>query len=145
MRNDDNLTLKIIKTDIWFANKGLSPIHNLTNDEAKFNVSAYHAQQATEKCIKVVLDQYYNVDTTTRRYREHKIPRLLQYLEECNTPEKPIPIIIPEIIYEKANEISSWEANMRYNIDYTLLRKSIKSVVIACNKMLKELKEKGFE
>jgi hypothetical protein len=66
-------------------------------------------------------------------------------LEECNTPEKPIPIIIPEIIYEKANEISSWEANMRYNIDYTLLRKSIKSVVIACNKMLKELKEKGFE
>ena len=36
--SEDKITIKIIKTDIWFAKKGLSPFQNPTNDEAKFNI-----------------------------------------------------------------------------------------------------------
>lgn len=144
--SNDHITLNLIKTDIWFANKGLSPILNPTNDEAKFNISAYHAQQATEKCIKIILQNYYEVDTTTRRFRSHMIPRLLSYLTECEEadPEKPIPIRIPDVIYEMSNEITSWEADMRYSIDYNLLKSKIKIVIKACNQMVHELKKKGF-
>ena len=145
MSSDDRITTKIIETDIWFANQGLSPVQNPTNDEAIFNGSSYHAQQATEKCIKIILRYYYEEDDTTRRFRTHEIPRLLQYLNECATPEKPIPITIPDIIYEMAIEITSWETRMRYNIDYSLLRERVKIVVDACEQMVKELKNQGFE
>ena len=144
--SEDRITIKIIKTDIWFAKKGLSPFQNPTNDEAKFNISAYHAQQATEKCIKIILQNFYNVDTTTKKYRQHHIPRLLQYLEECAEKEKkPIPIKIPKVIKDMGNEITSWEENMRYNIDYTLLKSRVKIVISACEQMVKELKISNFK
>lgn len=93
----------------------------------------------------IILRDYYEEDDSTRRFRTHNIPRLLRYLDACATTKKPIPVTILKIIYDMAIEITSWEASMRYNIDYTLLRDRVKIVVDACSQMVTELKEKGIE
>ena len=118
----------------------LSPLKNLFNDEALYNNAAYHAEQATEKCIKFVLSNYYGIDETVRRFKTHNIPDLLSFLNECAMKSgKSIPIHIPQIIDELSVEIMGWEANTRYSDDMVVLRKNIKMVLQADEKIYKQL------
>jgi len=50
-----SLKIKQIKADIHLAKHCMSPIVNLFNDEALYSQAAYHTEQATEKCLKVIL------------------------------------------------------------------------------------------
>ena len=136
-----SLNLKNIKSDIGISKMCLSPFRNLFNDEIYYNSAAYHAQQATEKCLKIILLKYYCVDGTSKRYRTHNISSLLAYLNECaKESAKEIPIIIPQVIIDNSIDITSWEANTRYGDDMVLLRKSIKEVIRADEFMERQLR-----
>ena len=137
-----SLSLKNIKGDIGTAYICLSPLKNLFNDEALYNNAAYHAEQATEKCIKYVLSNYYGIEETARRFKTHNIPDLLAFLRECAEESgRDIPIDIPDLIDELSVEIMEWEANSRYNDDMVILRKNIKMVLQADEKMYKQLQK----
>ena len=122
----------------------LSPLLNITNDESLYGIAAYHAQQATEKCLKVILVNYHGYDQTQRRYRTHDIAGLLALIEEQETPQKPIPIGIPESIKIMSADITEWEANSRYNDNMVVLKENISIVLDACKKMLADLCASGL-
>ena len=143
--NHSSLTLKLIKGDITTAKMCISPIINLFNDESLYSISAYHTQQATEKCLKIMLVHHYGIDESIKRYRTHDIPDLLAFLNECaEETHSPIPISIPNVITELSIEIKEWEANTRYNDNMVILRKNILQVLNACEKMYKDLKSLGY-
>ena len=137
-----SLSINNILGDIVTAQSSLSPLRNYFNDESLYNIAAYHAEQATEKCLKIILSNYYGIDESLRRYRTHNIPDLLAFLEEqASENERPIPIEIPNIIYELSNEIMEWEATTRYNDNMVILRRSIKEVLKADIKMYRQIKK----
>ena len=141
-----SLSLKLIKGDIATAKHCLSPVVNWFNDEALYSNAAYHAEQATEKCLKVILSQYYEIPETSKRYKTHDIPDLLDFVLQCEKEtKKSIPIQIPDIIDMLSIEIKSWEANSRYNDNMVLLRGNISKVIKACESMYRELKKGNFK
>lgn len=139
-----SLNTKLVYADIKVAKYCNSPLVNLFNDEALYSNAAYHAEQATEKCLKLILSNYYGISETEKRYRTHDIPDLLAYMKECeaNTGKK-VPICIPEIIEINAIEIKEWEANTRYNDNMVVLRSNITSVISACDIMCRQLEKMG--
>ncbi len=140
-----SLSLKNIKGDIATSKFCLSPVVNWFNDEALYSIAAYHAEQATEKCLKLVLSQCYGIPESNKRYRTHDIPDLLAYIEECRTDTgKDYSITIPEIIEELSIEIKGWEANTRYNDNMVLLRNNVMDVIRACENMYRNLKQNGY-
>ena len=140
-----NLNLRLIKSDIEIAKMCISPIRNLFNDELFYSSAAYHAEQATEKCLKVILNQYYGISDTTKRYRTHDIPDLLAYIDECEKNQgKVVPISIPQVIDDNSIIIKSWEANSRYNDNMKVLRRDILDVIKACETMYRDLQKNGF-
>lgn len=141
-----SLSLKIIKGDIVTAKLCLSPIVNWFNDEALYSNAAYHAEQATEKCLKIILTQKYGVSENNKRYRTHDIPDLLAFIDECKQESRVDCLVeIPSVIDELSIEIKAWEANLRYNDNMVLLRKNVSEVVKACELMYHELKKNGYE
>lgn len=140
-----SLNLKIVKMDIKTAKLCLSPVYNWFNDEKLYSNAAYHAEQAVEKCLKIILVQDYGIVETTKRYRTHDIPDLLAFIEECKeSSEKDVRVAIPEIIDNLSIEIKAWEANTRYNDNMVILRSKILKVVQATEKLQKDMKKKGY-
>lgn len=136
-----SLNLRMLKSDIVVANICYSRIFNFLNDEILYNNAAYHAEQATEKCLKLILSQYYNINENNRRYHTHDIPDLLAYIVDCETTTGNFnPIKIPDVIDVLSIEIKAWEANSRYNDNMVLLRKNIKIVIEACENMYEQMK-----
>lgn len=140
-----SLNTKLVYADIKVAKYCNSPLVNLFNDEALYSNAAYHAEQATEKCLKLILSNYYGVPETNKRYRTHDIPDLLEYVKECeaDTGKKP-PVSIPEIIETNAIEIKEWEANTRYNDNMVVLRNNVNLVISACDVMCRQLEKNGY-
>ena len=139
-----SLSIGLIKADIKTARNNISPFVNLSNDELMYNIAAYHAQQATEKCLKIMLSQYYGMDENDRRFKIHNIAGLIGMLDDFSSDDKPIPIEISDIIKLMSAEITSWESSSRYNDNIVVLRKNIKIVLAECKKMVADLKRKGF-
>lgn len=78
------------------------------NDEAFINAVAYHLQQSVEKILKAFLEcQGVTVPNT------HDIDKLLRMSRDNGSK-----IILTEWIEEKADTITRWEADTRYNVDY---------------------------
>ena len=78
------------------------------NDEAFINAVAYHLQQSVEKILKAFLEcQGVTVPNT------HDIDKLLRMSKDNGSK-----IILTEWIEEKADTITRWEADTRYNVDY---------------------------
>lgn len=140
-----SLSLGIVKADIKTAKQNLSPVINRTNDELMYNIAAYHAQQAVEKCLKIMLSQYYGMDESDRKFKIHNIAGLIDMLEIEASNENPIPIEIPEDIKIMSADITEWEAASRYNDNKPVLRDNIKYVLKLCGKMVKEMEAKGFK
>ena len=140
-----SLSLDLIRADIKTARNNLSPIVNFTNDEMMYNIAAYHAQQATEKCIKIVLSQYYGLSENSRPFRTHNIADLIGMLEDCEEGGNKSPIVIPEYIKVMSAEITVWEASVRYNDNIVILRDNIRKVIRECETMLSDLKKAGFK
>lgn len=140
-----SISLKLVAGDIRAARMSISPVFNLTNDEIMYNIAAYHTQQAVEKCLKIILNQFYCVDENERRFKTHNIAGLLGMIEEFSAEKEACPLSIPEVIYEMSADITTWEASSRYNDDLVILKKNIKTVLKACQKMVKELGKLGFQ
>ena len=140
-----SLSLKIVKSDIKTARLCLTPVYNWFNDENLYSNAAYHAEQAIEKCLKIILTQNYGISETERRYRTHDIPDLLAYIEECRESSgKDARVEIPEIIDGLSIEIKAWEANTRYNDNMVILRKKILKVVQATEKLQRDMAKEGY-
>ena len=140
-----SLSLRVINADIQTAENNISPAINPTNDEMLYNIAAYHAQQAVEKCLKLILIHYYGIGENERRMKTHNIAGLIGQLEDCATADRPLPIDIPEIIYTMSAEITIWEASSRYNDDIVILRDNIRHVLAACRDMSAALQRTGLQ
>lgn len=97
------------EADIYLAKLALSPIGNPTNDEMLIDLAAYHVQQGIEKALKHILSDICGFDETSRQYRTHNITTLIMLVEtHCN-------FAVSDDLKLNAHDITSWEANSRYN------------------------------
>jgi HEPN domain-containing protein len=78
------------------------------NDEAFVNDVAYHLQQSVEKVLKAFLEcQGITVPNT------HDIDKLVRMSRDNGSK-----VVLTEWIEDKADTITRWETDTRYNIDY---------------------------
>lgn len=127
MKNDIKWSARI-NADIKLSEYALSPLGNPTNDEAILNQSAYHAQQAIEKCLKFYLSEVYGEDSNSRKFKIHDISSLCARLVEHGY--EPIPRI-----KRLSDEITDWEANSRYGLSFVSSKESIKEVLSYAKRM----------
>lgn len=129
------MNLNRIKADIQTAKNGISSAGNPTNDEYMYDISAYHAQQAVEKCLKYFLHEMYGADDTTKRFRTHNISSLLLMLDNY---DKSFLDEHKELV-EMSDEITSWEATTRYGEDIVATRATIEKALVLAEALVKEI------
>jgi len=95
-------------------------------DEADLNIAAYHCQQAVEKTCGYIAQKL-----GISGPRTHKIEKWVEFLQEHS-------VVVPSIIDQKAEEISSWQSQSRYNINFVVAKREIKSITEATEKWLNE-------
>jgi HEPN domain-containing protein len=108
-----------IKADIQIARYALSSSGNPTNDEALYNVAAYHTQQAIEKCLKFYLRDVYGENEDSRRFKTHDIMSLSHWLEDEHSHA------VSMKIKKIANDLTDWESNSRYGHSLVATRNEI--------------------
>jgi len=96
-------------------------------DEADLNIAAYHCQQAVEKICG-----YISQKLGVSEPRTHKIEKWVEFLQSCN-------VEVPVVIDQLAEQLSSWQSQSRYNINFTVTKKEIKSIAEATEKWLSEV------
>ncbi len=114
VQNDQKISLVQVKSDIIMAEKAIAEAKAATPKLSKYmkGQAGYHIQQATEKLIKYLI---YNsgVKTDNAKMYKHSINDLITYANTLG-----IDIVIPEFIDKHAIQITSWEAEGRYNIHF---------------------------
>ena len=96
------------------------------NDEAFVNIAAYHLQQAVEKSLKAFLEcQGVTVPNT------HDIYKLVKMCRDNGSR-----IVLTSWIEEKADTITRWETDTRYNVDYCVEMEKIKEGIYEIGKFL---------
>lgn len=85
------------------------------NDEAYMNAVAYHLQQAVEKTLKAFLE---NVGVTVPN--THDIDKLVRMSRENGSQ-----VILTEWVKEKADMLTRWETDTRYDIDYCVEKERV--------------------
>lgn len=78
------------------------------NDEAFLNAVAYHLQQAVEKTLKAFLEC-----TGVTVPNTHDIDKLIRMSKDNGSR-----VYITEWLEDKADTITRWETDTRYNLDY---------------------------
>ncbi len=117
--------------DIYNARLLISPAGNPNNDELINDIAAYHVQQGIEKALKYALFNIGGLDETSRSYRTHSIPTLIDLVQEnCG-------FTVSERLLLASNDITSWEANSRYGDDPVAMRDEIQEAI----EMYEELKQ----
>ena len=135
------MNYKIIKADIQTASLNISPYGNPTNDECMYNIAAYHAQQAIEKCLKYYLHDVYGVDDSTRRFRTHNISTLLLDLSAFD----PLFIEKHPVTVSYADDLSMWEATSRYGDSLVATRHMIEEVLQDADIMYRDIAERELQ
>lgn len=133
------MNIKRIEADITTARNNISENGNPTNDEYLYDISAYHTQQAVEKCLKYLLHDVYGEDDTTRQFKTHNISTLLLKL---NQYDKDFLSNHQELV-EWSDEITSWEASTRYGTDLVATKNKINEVLNYTDTLIEEIK--GYE
>jgi len=90
---------------------------------ADLNIAAYHCQQAVEKTC-----DYIAQGLGLSRLRTHKIEKWVEFLQEHK-----VAVLVVE---KRAEEISSWESQPRYNINFVVAKQDIKVIAEATRKWL---------
>ncbi len=117
--------------DVYNARLLISPTGNPDNDELIDDIAAYHVQQGIEKALKYALFSIGGLDETSRTYRTHSIPTLIDLVQEnCG-------FTVPERLILASNDITGWEANSRYGEDPVAMRDEIMEAI----EMYEELKQ----
>jgi len=96
-------------------------------DEFAINFAAYHSQQVVEKICGYICQQL-----GIKSIRSHNILQWIKHLQSFN-------VKIPDLIVEKAEEITEWEETTRYNINFQESRRDINQVLDVCEKWLEEV------
>ena len=107
------------------------------NDEAYMNAVAYHLQQAVEKALKAFLEC---VGVTVPN--THDIDRLVRMSRDNGSQA-----IVTEWVKEKADMLTRWEAETRYDVDYCVEEERVRiglaevRHVLELNGLKEELRE----
>ena len=104
------LTIDNISADIVAADDAIKHFEETKIKQHK-NIAAYHLQQATEKLIKVQIYKH----STQKEIFTHNIDKLITYAETLNAA-----LVIPEYIQKHSPQITSWEAESRYDSDFAI-------------------------
>ncbi len=89
------------------ADDDLRVIEKILNDESLTNMIAYHSQQAIEKSLKSILEEF-----------ESKVPRIHNIIKLKEMTEKYIDIAVDKKLLEQVNDIYS---DARYPSDIGLV------------------------
>ena len=87
-----------------------SELYKVVKDDDFIYLIAYHTQQAIEKSLKYVLHNLHGVDDSTQPFKTHNIMALI------NQVHKNTNFVVPHDVEVHADEIFSWEAGTRYDI-----------------------------
>lgn len=101
------------------------------------NGASYHAQQAIELLVKYNIynnEIYRNSNNTADQIRTHDLDKLIKVY--CI----PFEIHVPEKIIKNAKVYSSWEAESRYSLKYSVRVDSIINALDEAEKWLIQLK-----
>jgi HEPN domain-containing protein len=112
----------LIKIDLEGARWALA-----RNDEAGVSFAAYHCQQAAEKTLAYAVQHSGN-----KTIKSHDIEVWLEYVEDCG-------IAVPELLITRAQKISGWASNPRYNINFKESRRIVLEVIETLEKWLEDL------
>ena len=124
------MNLKKADADMTTAQLLISSAGNPGNDEALYDLAAYHAQQAIEKALKFLLVEKYGEDESARHFRTHKIYDLIGMLETHG-------YCVSDELKEMAITITDWEAESRYNDNLVATTNEIKKAI----RLYSELRE----
>ena len=97
-------------------------------DEMFLNIAAYHLQQCVEKTLKGALEC---VGVTVPN--THRIPKLLQMVIHNGANVK-----VTEWVDDHAEMLSEWEAQSRYNMDFTVEKRKIDRAILETGIFLKQ-------
>lgn len=90
------------------------------NDEAYMNTVAYHLQQAVEKTLRAFLEC---VGVTVPN--THDIDKLVRMSKNNGSQA-----ILTDWIEDKADMLTRWEADTRYDIDYCVEKEKVQSGIL---------------
>lgn len=125
--------LERAKDDIYTAKLLLSPVGNPNNDEGKFDIAAYHTQQAAEKGLKFLLHDLYGEDDEDKRFRTHDISFLIRLAESKGS------YIIPDELKIISVDLTMWEAQSRYSDSSIAKKNEIQDASEICERFLTSL------
>ena len=122
MTKEQRLYKALIKADLKIASDNYE-----SDDKALRLQAAYHAQQAIEKTIKL------KAEICGLNLWGHEIDVLVKKCDDAN-----IDIGIPQIIREKADMYTHWEAECRYYPIKVVRKDSIKKAIDTAAEWLEE-------
>jgi len=96
------------------------------NDEAYMNTVAYHLQQAVEKTLKAFLEC---VGVTVPN--THDIDKLVRMSKNNGSR-----VLLTEWIEEKADMLTRWETDTRYDMDYCVERDKVTAGLVQVKRFL---------
>lgn len=123
-------------SNIIMARQAMSAFKTVKQKDLK-NGASYHAQQAIELILKYCI--YNNVkynknNSHIQQIRIHDLNRLIQ--QYCI----PLGIYVPKKIIKNAMMYSSWEAESRYSLHYSVRADSIETALDEAEQWLIKLK-----
>ncbi|MCR2050096.1 HEPN domain-containing protein [Acetatifactor muris] len=96
------------------------------NDEAYMNAVAYHLQQAVEKTLKAFLECIGETVPNT-----HDIDKLVRMSKNNGSQ-----VFLTEWIEEKADMLTRWETDTRYDVDYCVERAKVQIGILEVKRFL---------
>lgn len=112
----------------------LSPTGNPTQDPGKFDIAAYHIQQAVEKGLKHILHDLCGISDELHRFRTHNLPPLIRWVEKVSNYNVSIKL------KELAVDITGWETQSRYSSSTVSTREEIMNAANCCVDFLESIR-----
>lgn len=139
--NQTDIPLIMALGDIHIAAKAIEMCDDATIGlQKRYKAqAAYHLQQAAEKLIKAQIYQLVSVPVNDHRMYTHNLANLVSYAGTVG-----VALHLPEYVRKHLHEITSWEAESRYDLHFSVRIDTLKRCQEELQQWYSELKRHRF-
>lgn len=134
------LNMAQIKADLFLAKASVEEARRRTPKAAKYikGQAAYHLQQAAEKLIKIQI-YHSNSPIDMKKIYKHSINDLIIYANDLG-----VTLMIPEYVSKNRLQISSWEAEGRYDVHMVVKITQLEKCLYEIEEWINELESSSY-